>query len=136
MSLPKTFDGHSLGDLIVDDKGISKIVRVDPDYSGYTSELIMPRAVFVEAYKKYIIEETKSIGEIRVNIPDDEKDKIIEELRKEPHPIVFEPEEDTAFWITDEYGRKICSKCQFPFAEFQSHNYCSLCGRRMIGGTD
>lgn len=41
MSLPKTFDGHSLGDLIVDDNGISKIIRVDPDYSGYTSELIM-----------------------------------------------------------------------------------------------
>lgn len=39
-------------------------------------------------------------------------------------------------WETDEYGRKICAACQFPFAEFQSHNYCSLCGRRMIGGTD
>ena len=54
MSLPKTFDGHSLGDLIVGDNGISKIVRVDPDYSGYTSELILPKEIFVEAYNKYI----------------------------------------------------------------------------------
>ena len=31
-------------------------------------------------------------------------------------------------WVVDEFGRKICGKCQFPFAEFQSNNYCSLCG--------
>ena len=54
MNLPKTFNGHSLGDLIVDDNGISKIVSIDPDYSGYTSELILPKEVFVEAFNKYI----------------------------------------------------------------------------------
>ena len=54
MSLPKTFNGHSLGDLIVDDNGISKIVSIDPNYSGYTSELILPKEVFIEAYNKYI----------------------------------------------------------------------------------
>ena len=59
MSLPKTFDGHSLGDLIVDDNGISKIVSIDPDYSGYTSELILPKEVFVEAYNKYIKGDTE-----------------------------------------------------------------------------
>lgn len=130
-----TYDGLHLGSVFVDDLGINKVVSIG-DYGGYTCESIIPRAVFVEACKKFIYGEAKNIGEIRVNIPDDEKDKFIEELRKEPHPIVFEPEEDTATWITDEYGRQICSKCQFPFAEFQSHNYCSLCGRRMIGGTD
>lgn len=134
MSL-QTYDGKVVGSVFVDDTGIHKVIEVG-DYGEYTCENIIPRAVFVEAYKKYILEEAKNIGEIRVNIPDDEKDKFIEELRKEPHPIVFEPEEDTATWITDEYGRLICSKCQFPFAKFQAYNHCSLCGSRMIGGID
>lgn len=37
-------------------------------------------------------------------------------------------------WVVDEFGRKICGKCQFPFAEFQSDNYCSLCGAKMQKG--
>lgn len=53
MSLPKTFDGHTLGDFVVGDNGISKIVEVD-DYSGYTAELVLPKEVFIEAYNKYI----------------------------------------------------------------------------------
>ena len=39
-------------------------------------------------------------------------------------------------WIVDEFGRKICGKCQFPFAEFQSNNYCSLCGAKMTKEAD
>ena len=39
-------------------------------------------------------------------------------------------------WIVDEFGRKICGKCQFPFAEFQSNNYCSLCGADMRKGEE
>ena len=131
----QTYDGKVVGSVFVDDTGIHKVIEVG-DYGSYTCESIIPRAVFIEAYKKYIIEVAKNIGEIRVNIPDDERDKIIEAVRKELPPIVNIAEENRATWITDEYGRKICSKCQFPFAEFQSHNYCSLCGRRMIGGTD
>lgn len=131
----QTYDGKVVGSVFVDDIGIHKVIEVG-DYGEYTCENIIPRAVFVEAYKKYILEEAKNTGEIRVNIPDDEKEKIIEAVKKERPAIVNIAEEDTATWITDEYGRKICSKCQFPFAEFQSHNYCSLCGRRMIGGTD
>ena len=131
----QTYDSKVVGSVFVDDTGIHKVIEVG-DYGEYTCENIIPRSVFVEAYKKYIFEEAKKASEIRVNIPDDEKDKFIEELRKEPHPIVFEPEEDTATWITDEYGRQICSKCQFPFAKFQAYNHCSLCGSRMIGGID
>lgn len=131
----QTYDGKVVGSVFVDDTGIHKVIEVG-DYGEYTCENIIPRTVFVEAYKKYILEEAKNTSEIRVNIPDDEMEKIIEAVRKELPPIVNIAEEDRATWITDEYGRKICSKCQFPFAEFQSHNYCSLCGRRMIGGTD
>lgn len=58
MSLPKTFDGHTLGEIVVKDHGICKIVDVD-DYAGYTMETIMPKEVFVEAYKKYIIDDSK-----------------------------------------------------------------------------
>lgn len=39
-------------------------------------------------------------------------------------------------WIVDEFGRKICGKCQFPFAKFQSNNYCSLCGAYMMKEAD
>ena len=49
----KTFDGHRLGEIVVKDHGICKIVDVD-GYAGYTMETIMPKEVFVEAYKKYI----------------------------------------------------------------------------------
>lgn len=34
-------------------------------------------------------------------------------------------------WIKDEFGRTICRRCQFPFAEFQSKSFCSLCGAKM-----
>lgn len=57
MSLPKTFDGHRLGEIVVKDWGICKIVDVD-DYAGYTMETIMPKEVFAEAYKKYIIDDS------------------------------------------------------------------------------
>ena len=53
MSLPKTFDGHTLGDFVVGYNGISRIVEVD-DYAGYTAELVLPKEVFIEAYNKYI----------------------------------------------------------------------------------
>lgn len=53
MSLPKTFDGHTLGDFIVREKGIYRITKVD-DYAGYTSELILPKDIFIGAYNKYI----------------------------------------------------------------------------------
>ena len=39
-------------------------------------------------------------------------------------------------WEKDEYGRKICRACQFPFAEFQSSNFCSCCGRKMYSEED
>ena len=53
MSLPKTFDGHTLGDFVVGDNGISRIIEVD-GYAGYTAELVLPKEVFIEAYNKYI----------------------------------------------------------------------------------
>ena len=54
----KTHDGHTLGDFVVGDSGISRIIDVD-GYGGYTAERIMPKEVFVEAYKKYIIDDSK-----------------------------------------------------------------------------
>lgn len=51
--LPKTYDGHKLGDFVVGDSGISKIIEVD-GYAGYTAELVLPKETFIEAYNKYI----------------------------------------------------------------------------------
>ena len=66
MSLPKTFDGRTLGDFIVREKGIYRITEVD-DYAGYTSELILPKDIFIEAYNKYIKNEEAEDGAIKEN---------------------------------------------------------------------
>lgn len=66
MSLPKTFDGHTLGDFIVGERGISRIINVD-DYAGYTTELILPKDIFIEAYNKYIKNEEAEDGTIEEN---------------------------------------------------------------------
>ena len=56
MSLPKTFDGHTLGDFIVGERGIARITNVDNE-AGYTTELVLPKAAFIEAFKKYVMKE-------------------------------------------------------------------------------
>ena len=43
------------GQILVSERGIEKIIQ--PTKMGYISELILPKEVFVEAYKKYIEEE-------------------------------------------------------------------------------
>ena len=53
MSLPKTFDGYVIGDIIVDESGIYKVIDIGNENS-YSVTTIMPRETFVEAYKKYI----------------------------------------------------------------------------------
>lgn len=52
--LPKTFDGHKLGDFVVGERGIARITEVD-GYAGYTSEVVLTKEAFIEAYIKYII---------------------------------------------------------------------------------
>ena len=62
--------------------------------------------------------------------------KEVEEIRQatiEQVRISCKNERPQGEWIADEFGRKICGKCQFPFAEFQSGKYCSLCGADMRG---
>lgn len=54
----ETYDGHKLGEIVVKDHGICKIVEVF-DYGGYVSKTIIPKEIFVEAYRKYIIEGTE-----------------------------------------------------------------------------
>ena len=41
-----------IGQMIVDDYGISKVIRIDN--LGYMSEVIIPKDVFIEAYKQWI----------------------------------------------------------------------------------
>ena len=45
-----------LGQMIVDDYGIGKVIQID-DWGGYTSQIIIPKEIFMEAYKKWIIKE-------------------------------------------------------------------------------
>lgn len=54
--LPKTFDGHTLGDFVVGDIGIARITKVD-EYAAYTSEVVLTKEAFIEAYNKYIKDE-------------------------------------------------------------------------------
>lgn len=53
--LPKTFDGHTLGDFIVGERGIARITNVDNE-AGYTATVILSKEAFIEAYNKYIKE--------------------------------------------------------------------------------
>lgn len=53
--LPKTFDGHTLGDFIVGERGIARITNVDNE-AGYTATVVLPKETFIEAYNKYIKE--------------------------------------------------------------------------------
>lgn len=55
----KTFDGKVVGSVFVDESGIHKVIDVG-DYGEYICETIMPRAAFVEAYNKFILEEGES----------------------------------------------------------------------------
>lgn len=42
-----------IGDFEVSDNGIERVAKLE-DFGGYTTELIMPKKIFVEAYTKYI----------------------------------------------------------------------------------
>lgn len=46
-----------IGQMIVDDYGISKVIRMDD--LGYMSEVIIPKDIFIEAYKQYIANESE-----------------------------------------------------------------------------
>ena len=46
------------GELIVTDRGIEKVVQVYSD-TEYATEIVIPRNVFVEAFNKFVIMETK-----------------------------------------------------------------------------
>ena len=46
-----------IGQMIVDDYGISKVIRIDN--LGYMSEVIIPKDVFIEAYKQWIAKESE-----------------------------------------------------------------------------
>ena len=94
MGLPKTFDGHTLGDFIVRENGIYRITEVD-GYAGYTSELILPKDIFIEAYNKYIkgeyikkedvihLLECWSDGYCYIEIPTKDAIKAIKEMGEE-----------------------------------------------------
>lgn len=43
-----------IGQIIVDDDSIGKVIMVDNDQNSYTTNVIMSKETFVEAYKKWI----------------------------------------------------------------------------------
>ena len=43
-----------LGQIIVDNYGISKVIKLD-DFGGYEAEQIIPKEAFIEAYNRWII---------------------------------------------------------------------------------
>ena len=47
------------GEFEVTDKGIERVIAVG-DYGGYTVELVIPKEVFIEAYKKWIEPQVES----------------------------------------------------------------------------
>lgn len=55
----KSFDGHKVGDEIVNDDGIYRVTKID-GYAGYESVRIMTKEAFIEAYNKFIVNEEDS----------------------------------------------------------------------------
>lgn len=51
-------DKIKIGQVIVDSYGIGKVVELD-DFGGYTAEQIIPKEVFIEAFQKFIKEESE-----------------------------------------------------------------------------
>jgi len=47
-----------IGQVIVDSYGISKVVELD-DFGGYTAKQMIPKEVFIEAFQKFIKEESE-----------------------------------------------------------------------------
>lgn len=137
----QTYDGKVVGSVFVDDTGIHKVIEVG-DYGEYTCESIIPRAVFVEAYNKFIgstPEKAKLISEIKVNIDDMEvKDKLIKELQKEPRPPVISCDEPKVFNAED-FKRFVESKVDMQDLYLPEHLFMLLdeyMERYFYGGTD
>lgn len=106
IDLPETFDGHKLGDFVVGDNGISRIIEVD-GYAGYTGELVLPKEVFIEAYNKYI------------------KDEVVE--RSQGEWIIVKDEK---------YGDNVkCPFCGKELAGTDL-NFCVKCGAQMKGSAE
>lgn len=115
--------------------------------------------LFVCEYEKFNGKETEIVKAVPIQAIDnapavDSRDKACDDCQYFDKPTTLEPcrhctfaykscfkekakdKRQTGEWVVDEFGRKICGKCQFPFAEFQSDNYCSLCGADMRKGEE
>lgn len=54
----KTYDGHKVGDEFVGDDGIYRVAEID-GYACGTSVRIMTKEAFIEAYNKFIVNESE-----------------------------------------------------------------------------
>ena len=70
-----------VGKRIVNDYGISKVIQVD-DWGGYTTEMIIPKETFIEAYEKWIVKENDTmLDSIKADII--ARDKNIKAVRRD-----------------------------------------------------
>ena len=77
----------------------------------------------------------KPIAEIKCEITEEEKQRIIELLRKEKPKIVkLEPERPQGEWISS-YRECKCSICNFKTV-VDTYRYCPNCGADMRGGAE
>ena len=98
-------NNKNVGDYEVTDAGISRIISLD-DLGGYTSEVIISKDAFIEAYNKYICEELEKkqlINQINVNIDEMEaRDRLIQELKSvSTRTLLFPSDEPQIFSLKD-----------------------------------
>lgn len=85
-----------LGQMIVDDDGINKVIQLH-DWGGYTSEQIMPKEIFIEAYKRWIAKESDTmLDKIRAEI----------EERVVPRSVYTDKQKKQVLEIIDKYRKE------------------------------
>ncbi len=126
--LPKTFDGHTLGDFIVGERGIARVTDVGND-AAYTATIVLPKETFIEAYNKYIKGEEveRPQGEwIRVEPTEEDIERNLVPLERIECSNCHSPNRHIQY---DEYHDEIT-------VTYHNTLYCPNCGAKMKGGAE
>lgn len=81
---------HYIGEVVVDDHGICKVIDVD-DNNICTAETIIPKSAFIEAFEKYIYNPTVITCEPLSN---EETEKLIQAFQNQPLRCVETPHDN------------------------------------------
>lgn len=122
------YNGKTVGDYEVSNRGISRIISVD-DMGGYTSTLVMSKEAFIEAYNKYIKtdkEGCRVTNEEAKEIIIKEKDSLkanpmveVEDRLYEAFDVAIKALEQKA--VLDKIKAEILDEAEYAYADFDGY---------------